>query len=823
MSGLETGRRDPAHRIVRARPQRDRVVVLGLVQALARERGIRARRPQASSLSKEATHHNPVHIGGSGYQSHEFKASEETSMRRAWVFRFSAVVGVLLVAATAIAPGCGSNDFLGLEDYQRDLLIGGLAAGLLLQADAVGDDPAPDPVDGRNGEDGLSCWDLDGDGVGDPAEDTDGDGDFTAADCVVLSVFDEPVDPTGEDGPPGLRCWDLDGDNVGDPDEDANGDGMFDTWDCQGPDGAAGSPGEDGSRGPTGPAGADGPEYFDIFIDDFFTVVGGPHGELPIQIVSIEEPLLGVRSQFTGTSGIAGYRVAIPDRYEQGNDVLMRLFFHRTGQYEEACFVFTVDGRRLRDGSDVELYGPTRWVRPDASEMGDGLSAGILGTFLVVDLPISTPAGLDYPNDLAGGDFLAFELNTYQLDGYAYHLLGVEFIESAAGSAALAGASVFMTEDAIECVYEDCNENGVPDFVDIRDETSYDCDQSGVPDECELDCNENGFHDSCDIADGTSLDCDENGIPDECAACPPLDLVFLMDTSGSMQDEGVSLCASIDDVVSDLALRGIVVHPEILAIAPHEAADLPPCVSGIADSVEARFDETVPGDNGVCPGTLTAGGNTEKDENWGTATAIVAERYPWTTGAIRVIVPVSDEGACLGDDCYDPGEDRDAVANAIVVANDNDVIVSPIAADGSSDCVVTLAQDLAAGTGGVFFESTDPGADLSGAITELVEEVCRLFSDCDQNGVPDECELVDNDCNANGVLDVCDILQGTSEDCQPNGIPDECDGGCLECAVDADCVDEDLCTIETCDQGACVSVPVECPPGYVCVEGECID
>ena len=54
-----------------------------------------------------------------------------------------------------------------------------------------------------------------------------------------------------------------------------------------------------------------------------------------------------------------------------------------------------------------------------------------------------------------------------------------------------------------------------------------------------------------------------------------------------------------------------------------------------------------------------------------------------------------------------------------------------------------------------------------------VDDVRITWStDCNGNGIPDECEP---DCNANGVPDDCDIAQGISQDCQPNGIPDECD------------------------------------------------
>jgi hypothetical protein len=335
--------------------------------------------------------------------------------------------------------------------------------------------------------------------------------------------------------------------------------------------------------------------------------------------------------------GIA-YRMGVPDSYGSGNDVTMRLFFHRSGDYEGNCFIFTVDGRRLRYGSAIEVYGDVRWVRVDAEDLesngGDVAGFESFGVFLVIDLPINTSAGLGYPDDLAGGDLLAFELHTDQMDGREYHLLGVEFFESSAGSAVSSGATVFGSDDEIDCGFEDCNENGFPDDFDISHEISMDCNETGVPDECELednDCNQNGIPDECDIADETSADCNQNGIPDDC-----------------------------------------------------ELVD---------------------------------------------------------------------------NDCNETG----------------------------------------------------------------IPDECELEgNDCNESGVPDECELADNDCNENSVPDECDIASGYSQDCQPNGIPDECDGGCVECLSDIDCEDDDLCTVDTCAQGECVHEPLECPEGYVCVDGECV-
>lgn len=61
----------------------------------------------------------------------------------------------------------------------------------------------------------------------------------------------------------------------------------------------------------------------------------------------------------------------------------------------------------------------------------------------------------------------------------------------------------------------DCNENGVPDFVDLES-GSLDCNVNGIPDECDTDCNGNSIPDDCDLNAGTSNDCDSNDVPDEC-------------------------------------------------------------------------------------------------------------------------------------------------------------------------------------------------------------------------------------------------------------------------------------------------------------------
>ena len=129
--------------------------------------------------------------------------------------------------------GCGnSGSFLGMHDYQRDLLFGfgALAIALLSNRDGGGsgngDGDPTRPIDGT----GLACWDLDEDGVADPEEDINADGNFDALDCRG---------PAGESGTDGMSCWDVNENGQADPGEDVNDDGFFNAFDCQGTPGLA--------------------------------------------------------------------------------------------------------------------------------------------------------------------------------------------------------------------------------------------------------------------------------------------------------------------------------------------------------------------------------------------------------------------------------------------------------------------------------------------------------------------------------------------------------------------------------------------------------
>jgi hypothetical protein len=132
------------------------------------------------------------------------------------------------------------------------------------------------------GVDGINCWDTNGNGTNDAAEDVNGDGSWDASDCqgpagatgpsgaagaIGPSGPAGPTGATGSTGPAGtagtpgtngINCWDTNGNGVNDVAEDTDGNGLWNTNDCKGATGATGATGPAGPAGPIGPTGATG-------------------------------------------------------------------------------------------------------------------------------------------------------------------------------------------------------------------------------------------------------------------------------------------------------------------------------------------------------------------------------------------------------------------------------------------------------------------------------------------------------------------------------------------------------------------------------------
>ncbi len=261
--------------------------------------------------------------------------------------------------------------------------------------------------------------------------------------------------------------------------------------------------------------------------------------------------------------------------------------------------------------------------------------------------------------------------------------------------------------------------------------------------------------------------------------CPAIDVVFIMDTSGSMRDEAADLCGAIAQVIADLNQQGVDIQATLLGITQTPGGSF----SCLTNHVVGLLGSTVPGKSGSCPfpkGTSTF-------ESWGSAVTIVADRFSWRPNVGRVVVPISDEGPCGGshpEGCNDPGDDRDSIDNAIEIAIANNVVVSPISGSGSDACVISLAEEIADQTGGMTQESKSPDFDFIDAIGQIVLAACETEDQCD-----DQHACTSNDRCHQG------ICVGTPiEDCRP-------------CSTPALCDDEDACTTDSCLDGICISTP----------------
>lgn len=254
------------------------------------------------------------------------------------------------------------------------------------------------------------------------------------------------------------------------------------------------------------------------------------------------------------------------------------------------------------------------------------------------------------------------------------------------------------------------------------------------------DCNRNNSDDATDITRGTSQDCNGDGIPDECSNCPGAEIIFIVDTSQSAQSQAI--CSLISDVLSNLQGAGANVQSRILRILG--TAD--PAFSCVNGAVCELLDHPPIVGPWVCPPI----GN-QKD--WGMATAGIAANYRWADGVVRIIVPVFLEAPRNGDPCNDPGDDRDIISQAIGSATANHVIVSPIALEGAQSCARELAIALSAATGGVTADFQTALNVLPASIESAITQRCIPHHDCNENGIPDECEP---DTDGDGVIDTCD-------------------------------------------------------------------
>ena len=182
-----------------------------------------------------------------------------------------------------------------------------------------------------------------------------------------------------------------------------------------------------------------------------------------------------------------------------------------------------------------------------------------------------------------------------------------------------------------------------------------------------------------------------NNFIDSAAAANPactgtVDVVFYIDTSGSMSVEWTTVCANIASIASGIEAEGNTVNYYVYQLGS--------C-----------------GQTGSCvDGTIAL-----NCESWGPATAWVSNNHPWTTDSTRIAVPMSDECPFEGNSC--DTSDSDSITNAISAANSRNVIVSPIIS--TTGVPYAHGTDLASSTNGTISDAST-STEIVTAITTLI-------------------------------------------------------------------------------------------------------
>jgi len=420
----------------------------------------------------------------------------------------------------------------------------------------------------------------------------------------------------------------------------------------------------------------------------------------------------------------------------------------------------------------------------------------------------------------------------------------------------------------------DCNENGIADQCDIESGVRPDCDDNGVPDECQISADQTV---DCAIIEGPCFegpffctsDCDPdlngNGLIDVCD-CPPgtacgdpsdseCDLPDTCDENGVCQPnhepDGLSCTDDGNECTDDVCEAGVCAHTDLTAGAP------------CGDSASTECDQ-----RDTCNGAGTCQPNYQPAETaCGDATASDCTQ-PDTCDGNGLCAPhhapagascgdpsmsecdlpdtCDSSGTCLSNyvpadtACGDPTvsecDGPDTCDGIGVCQNNHESIETACTSDGDictadhceggvcvhdpvtgeSDCNENGIADECEVESGVRPDCDDNGVpDECQISTDSTAPGGPFFctadcdADCNDTGVPDACELTDNDCNGNGVPDECDIASPTSDDCDGNGLPDECD------LVDFDCNQNgevDACDISAATSADCDGdgMPDEC-------------
>ena len=336
--------------------------------------------------------------------------------------------------------------------------------------------------------------------------------------------------------------------------------------------------------------------------------------------------------------------------------------------------------------------------------------------------------------------------------------------------------------------FVDCNANGWPDDLDISGGTSLDCNTNGVPDECDIAAGTAGASGET-IFGGTGLDLYNDPLAEFPTVTPVVSGTSIQFDATSLDWQvwaryplfpaGTFSQASSDTVVAAVIDTSAFGADSDFAIGVTDGSLVVLTQYGTTGGPEG--DPTCvsyPGST-ISGDTITLGAPRDLFDPvsphlaW-TVEFTLSESYSGLTAMIDQLSATDTTFAAL---------DRSAALDWVLVSGDatgdflqlDTLELSWIPGNDCNNNGIPDECDISAGTS---FDCNANGVPDECAIA------VGISADCQPDEIPDECQLVDNDCNTNSVPDECDIADGVSRDCNGNGVPDECD---ISFGTSADC------------------------------------
>ncbi|MCK4730763.1 MAG: VWA domain-containing protein [Candidatus Aenigmarchaeota archaeon] len=179
-----------------------------------------------------------------------------------------------------------------------------------------------------------------------------------------------------------------------------------------------------------------------------------------------------------------------------------------------------------------------------------------------------------------------------------------------------------------------------------------------------------------------------------------VDLVFVVDTSGSMcqsgSNEWSSLCGIIESIVASVGEEDYIVDVTVYGLGSKKC-----------------------GGTNYCADKIISG----HSESWGPGAEWAIKNHPWREDILsKIVFVVGDEGPYAGDP-WTPQNDRDSVENAVIAANDNKVTIFGLWGIGIAEGLKDLFRDISEPTGGsaTKFDTADP-SEVVELITDAIKK-----------------------------------------------------------------------------------------------------